>query len=342
MRRFAVVGCGYWGPNLIRNISKLEGARLVAVADIDEAKLKGIQRLYPGTRAYTSADELFLAGDLDALVIATPVSTHCALAKLALERGLDVLIEKPMTATVAEAEELIALADREKRVLMVDHTFIYTGAVRRIRDMIRKGELGEILYYDSVRVSLGLFQPDISVLFDLAPHDLAIMTHVLDKRPVRVSAVGASPVRWEGWRRESIVYVTVHFEDGTLAHVHVNWLSPVKVRRTLIGGSRKMIIYDHLERDNQLKVFDHGIDVQSDSERYKALVQYRTGDMLAPKVDQTEALETLTRTFLDCIETRAAPPTDGRAGLALARLLEAAQRSIQQDGRAIALEGAGP
>ncbi len=332
MIRVGIIGCGYWGPNLIRNFAKVEQCQVVAAADLDLIKLEYVQRLYPYLRTTTSADKLLRSEEVDAVVIATPISTHHPMARQAFECGKHVFVEKPLAASVSEAEDLIDRAAAAGRVLMVDHTFVYTGAVRKIREVVEAGELGEIYYYDAVRVNLGLFQHDVNVLWDLAPHDFSIMAHLIDKDPVRVSAVGASPIRRSTWSMESIAYVTVEFGDGTLAHFHVNWLSPVKVRRTLIGGSRRIIIYDHLDQDNQVKIFDKGVDILDQADRYHALVQYRTGDMLAPKVDQTEALEVACRHFIDCILTHRQPLTDGRAGLRVVQLLAAAQQSLDARG----------
>lgn len=330
MVRVGVIGCGYWGPNLLRNFMKVRECHVAAVADLDAARLEDVGRLYPGLATTTSVNALLETSEIDAVAIATPVSTHFALTREALRFGKHVLVEKPMCMTVAEGEELIDLAERTGRVLMVDHTFVYTGAVRKIHEIIEAGELGEIYYYDAVRVNLGLFQHDVNVLWDLAVHDFSIMTHLIDKAPVHVSAVGAAPVRWDGWDLASIAYVTIEFGDGTLAHFHVNWLSPVKVRRTLIGGSRKMVIYDHLAADNQVKVYDQGVQILPELERYRTLVEYRTGDMLAPKIDQTEALELVCQHFVDCIRRGTRPITDSRAGLRVVRLLEAAQRSMER------------
>jgi len=331
--KVGVIGCGYWGPNLIRNFIKVKDCQLVVAADQAPEKLEVVKFLCPTIRLTTSPEEVLEDEGIDAVVIATPISTHFPMAQRALANGKHVFVEKPMTATVAEAEELTELAGRNHKVLMVDHTFIYTGAVRKLRTFVDSGELGEIYYYDSVRINLGLFQHDANVLWDLAPHDFAIMDYLIDKKPVSVSAVGSSPVRWNGWRRESLAYISVEFEDGILAHFHVNWLSPVKLRRTLIGGSRKMIIYDHLDPDNQLKIYDKGIEVKEDLERYQALVQYRTGDLLAPKIDQTEALAVACKHFVHCIQNQKIPETDGRAGLQVVRLLEAAQHSMNYGGR---------
>ncbi len=337
MVRIGVIGCGYWGPNLIRAFSKDQECRVVAIADKDPDRLEALQRLYPAVRTNTSAEDLLEAEELDAVAIATPISTHYDLARDALRHGKHVLIEKPMTATAYQAEDLIARAEESNRILMVDHTFIYAGAVRKIREIIDEGELGDLYYYDSVRVNLGLFQHDVNVLWDLAPHDFSIMRYLIDKPPVSVMAVGASPVRRNDWELESIAYVTVAFNDDTLAHFHLNWLSPVKVRRTLIGGSRRSIIYDHLDPDNQVKIFDKGVEFLSDQDRYRTLVQYRTGDMLAPKVDQTEALDVACRHFVHCVRKGGPPITGGRAGLGVVQLLEAAQQSIQSRGAVISL-----
>jgi predicted dehydrogenase len=329
MVRVGVMGCGYWGPKLLRNFMKARGCQVAAVADVDPAKLEAVQSLYPTLVTTTSAQDLLGSRDIDAVIIATPIVTHYELAKEALSRGKHVLIEKPMTATVAQAHELNRLAEQHHRVLMVDHTFVYTGAVRKIREIIEAGELGDLYYYDSVRVNLGLFQHDANVLWDLLPHDFSIMIYLLNKKWSRVSAVGAAPVQSDGWRRESIAYVAVEFTDGTLAHFHVNWLSPTKVRRTMIGGSRKMIIYDHLDPDNQVKIFDHGVKIRTDRERYQALVEYRIGDMIAPKIDQTEALETVCEHFIECAWTGRRPLTDGFVGLRVVELLEASQQALE-------------
>jgi predicted dehydrogenase len=331
MVNIGVIGCGYWGPNLIRNLTKVKDCRLAAIADQRQDRLEAVRYLNPGMTTTTEARELIESTSIDAIVIATPISTHFNLAKTCLENGKHVLIEKPLATTSAEARELIRLSSEYGKVLMVDHTFIYSGAVRKLREIIDSGDLGEIYYYDSVRLNLGLFQPDVNVLWDLAPHDFSLLTYLLDSRPVHVTASGTSPVRWNGWRRESIAYVTVELESSAIAHFHLNWLSPVKLRRTLIGGSRKMVMYDHLDAENQIKIFDKGIELSEDEDRYKVLVQYRTGDLIVPKVDQTEALEVACRHFVHCIHTGETPITDGYAGLRVVELLEAAERSMKNE-----------
>ncbi len=331
MIRVGVIGYGYWGPNLARNFSKNENCQLAAIADLDPEKLAKASRLYPGAQAIGSIEELLGREDIDAVAIATPLATHYPIAKQALESGKHVLVEKPLAASSRQCQELISIAESKGLALMVDHTFIYTGAVRKLKELAESGELGEVYYYDSVRVNLGLFQNDTNVLWDLATHDFSIMDFLVDKKPVRVTAVGSTPVRNHSWSMESLAYVNVEFEDGNLAHFHVNWLSPVKVRRTLIGGSRKMVIYDPLELDNEIKIYDKGVEFKDDQEqRYKALVQYRTGDMRAPKIDQSEALERVCGHFLECIESGQAAQTDGPAGLRVVQLLEAAQRSMDE------------
>jgi predicted dehydrogenase len=330
MTRLGLIGFGYWGPNLLRNFAKISDCSVVAVVDLDPAKLKTVKVHYPFLEATTSASGLLEDPRIDALVIATPISTHYELAKEALLRGKHVLIEKPMTVTVAQANELLRIAELNQKVLMVDHTFIYTGAIQKIKRIIDSGELGKFYFYDSVRVNLGLLQPDVNVLWDLAPHDFSIMAYLIDKEPISVSAVGSAPVRWNGWKKESIVYVTVDFPDGALAHFHVNWLSPVKVRRTLISGSHKMVVYDDLDANFQVKVFDKGVEFSGGTDRSWALVQYRAGDMLVPNVDQTEALESLCADFVRCAQTGGRPLTDGYSGRRVVQLLEAAQRSLEQ------------
>jgi len=328
-----VIGCGYWGPNLIRNITKIKDCRLVAIADQRQDRLDSVKHLNSEMTTTTDTKQLVESDSIDAVVIATPISTHFELAKACLQNGKHVFIEKPITTTSAQCRELMRLAQQQRRVLMVDHTFIYSGAVRKLREIIDSGELGEIYYYDSVRLNLGLFQPDVNVLWDLAPHDFSLLTHLLDRKATRVTASGSSPVSWNGWQRESIAYVNVELEGGAIAHFHLNWLSPVKLRRTLIGGSRKMVIYDHLDPENQIKIFDKGVEVRQDQDRYKVLVQYRMGDLVCPKVDQTEALEVACKHFIHCIQTGEQPLTDGAAGLRVVQLLEAAERSMRREGR---------
>jgi predicted dehydrogenase len=330
MIRLGMIGYGYWGPNLLRNLVTTRDCSVVGVADLDPTKLSAVKPLYPGLEFTTSPSRLLEDKTIEAIVIATPISSHYELAKEALLRGKHVLVEKPMTVTVAEADDLIRVAEDNHKILMVDHTFIYTGAVQKIRRIIDSGELGDFYFYDSVRINLGLLQPDVNVLWDLAPHDFSLMAYLIDKEPISVSAVGSAPVRWNGWKNESVVYVAVDFRDGTLAHFHVNWLSPVKVRRTLISGSRKMVVYDHLDANFQVKVFDKGVEFSNHTDRCRALVQYRAGDMLVPKVDQTEALQLVCSEFVRCVQIGSRPLTDGSSGRRVVQLLEAAQQSLEE------------
>jgi predicted dehydrogenase len=333
-----VIGCGYWGPNLIRNFAENEEASLRWVCDADARRLEKIARRYPSARTSTDARELLADPRLDAVVIVTPVATHYAFARAALEAGKHVLVEKPFTASVREAEELIALAESRRLALMVDHTFIYTGAVRRIKELVTSGELGELLYFDSVRINLGLFQHDVNVVWDLAPHDLSIMDHVVGREPIALMATGSCHIE-PGL--ENIAYVQLRFDDSMIANFHFNWLSPVKIRRTLIAGSRRMIVYDDIEPTEKVRVYDTGVDRATagadEEETYKTLVSYRTGDVWVPKLDPTEALRYVCAEFLDSIKNSRPSSSDGAAGLRVVRLLEAAQQSINKSGQWIKL-----
>jgi predicted dehydrogenase len=333
-----VIGCGYWGPNLIRNFAESEAAELRWVCDRDARRLERVARRYPSARAASDLDELLADSSLDAVVVATPVATHYPFARRALEAGKHVLVEKPLTASARDAEELINLADRRGLTLMVDHTFVYTGAVRRIKELVEAGEVGDLLYFDSVRINLGLFQHDANVVWDLAPHDLSIMDYLVGRRPVALTATGSCHIE-PGL--ENIAYVQLRFDDSLIANFHFNWLSPVKIRRTLIAGSRKMIVYDDIEPTEKVRVYDSGVERKErepdEEETYKTLVSYRTGDVWVPKLDPTEALRYVAAEFLDAIKARRPPITDGRAGLRVVRLLEAAQQSINDGGRWIKL-----
>jgi predicted dehydrogenase len=311
--------------------------RVVAVSDLRQDRLDLVQRRYPGVKTTTNCQEIINDSQVDAIAISTPVSTHYALALAALEAGKHVLVEKPITNTSEEALRLIDEADRRNLVLMVDHTFVYTGAVRKIRELIDKGALGEIYYYDSTRANLGLFQQDVDVIWDLAVHDLSIMEYILPKHPTTVSATGIGHVNGAA---ENIAYVTTFYDGSLIAHVNVNWLSPVKIRRTLIGGSKEMIVYDDVESSEKVKVYDKGVIVKNGVESvYKLLVSYRSGDMYAPQLDITEALKIEAQHFADCILNGATPLTDGHAGLRVVSILEAATRSMKDHGRAIQLKG---
>lgn len=334
-----VIGCGYWGPNLVRNFTENERSQLLWMCDTNAERLAHLGRRYPFAQTAIDYRKLLADARLDAVVIATPVATHYSFAKAALEAGKHVLIEKPFTTSVREAEELTELAERRGLTLMVDHTFVYTGAIRKIKEIVRGGELGDLLYFDSVRINLGLFQSDINVVWDLAPHDLSIMDFLVERRPVALTATGSCHVEAN---IENIAYLLLKFDDSFIAHFHFNWLSPVKIRRTLIAGSRKMIVYDDIEPTEKVRVYDKGVVASRSGgdgteEKYQTLVSYRTGDVWVPKLDTTEALRYVAAEFLDAIEKARAPLTDGHAGWRVVRLLEAAQRSIEGGGKTIIL-----
>jgi predicted dehydrogenase len=350
-----IIGYGYWGPNLLRNFSEVESCSVVSVSDVSESRLASARKRHPAVDATTDCFELIRDPRVDAVAIATPVSTHFDLAMAALRAGKHVLVEKPMCATAEEADRLVDEAARRRLILAVDHTFVYTGAVKKIRELVTNGELGEIYYYDSVRVNLGLFRHDVNVVWDLAVHDLSIIDYVLPVLPCAISATGVRHVASEP---ENIAYMTLYFDTSLIAHVHANWLAPVKVRRTLICGSSKMIVYDDVEPSEKVKLYDKGITVNGNgngngsgnghsngngngSAMYQLLVGYRAGDMWAPRIATTEALATELRHFVDCIEHNTTPITDGRAGLRVVRLLEAASFSMAERGRVVELNALG-
>jgi predicted dehydrogenase len=333
MIRIGVIGYGYWGPNLVRNFAECPNATIQAVSDARPDRLALVERRYPGVRTTTSPAELTNDPKVDAVVIATPVEHHYELALAALRAGKHVLVEKPMASTSSQASHLIDEARSRRLVLMVGHTFVYTGAVRKMRELSFSGDLGDIYYYDSVRINLGLFQHDVNVLWDLAVHDLAIMDYVLRQRPVSVSATGLAHLPGEP---ENIAYMTMFFDGTLIAHVHVNWLSPVKVRRTLLGGSRRMVVWDDLEASEKVKVYDRGVSVNPSPENvYQMLIGYRTGDMWAPQLEVREALSVEAAHFVECVENGLTPVSDGEAGWRVVRLLEAATDSMAHQGRLV-------
>jgi predicted dehydrogenase len=337
--RVGVIGYGYWGPNLVRNFAEQPGSEVAGVADMRKDRLAPVERRYPGV--YTTTDHRDLLNDpsIDAIVISTPISTHFDLALAALQAGKHVLVEKAMTATSEQALRLIDEAEKRGRVLMVDHTFVYTGAVQKIKELVDAGRLGRLYYWDSVRVNLGLFQHDVNVLWDLAVHDLSIMDSILGQRPSAVAATGISNVPG---RPINTGYLTCFFQDNLLAHFHVNWLAPVKIRRTLIGGDAQMIVYDDLEPSEKVKIYDRGITVDGPSEAvYELMVGYRVGDMWAPQVSLTEALRVEAQHFADCVRTGQRPLTDGWAGHRVVRVLEAASSSLEQGGHPVEIKWSG-
>ena len=336
--RVAIVGCGYWGQNLIRNFVESSDVEVAAVCDFNLNALARTKRRYPTVELKQDFQQVLSDSHIQAVVIATPASTHYPFALQALRAGKHVLVEKPLATSTQQVLDLMELADKNNRTLMVDHTFIYTGAVRHMRSMIDAREIGELLYFDSVRISLGIVQNDINVIWDLASHDFSIMDYLCSEDPVAVSAIGAKHL---GCAFENIAYVTAHFESKMIAHFHLNWLAPVKVRKTLVGGTKKMIVYDDMETAEKVRVYDKGITVNHDPEhRERVLAGYRNGDVVAPNLDTVEALRLMTREFIDSIMQKRLPISDGYAGYRVVRLLEAAQQSMELNGQPIELTNA--
>jgi predicted dehydrogenase len=333
MIRVGVIGYGYWGPVVARNFHSANGCELAAICDKSASALGRARKAFPGVHMTSDIAEVTSASSIDAVAVITPVWTHFEFAKAALENGKHVFVEKPFTSTSAQAEELIELAARKGLQIMVDHTFLFTGAVKKIRQLIDEGVLGRLYYYDSTRVNLGLFQHDVNVIWDLAPHDLSIMDHLMGAEPETVIATGQSHLNG----LEDLAYITVYFKDRMIAHINVNWLSPVKVRTTLIGGEKKMVVWNDLEADEKVKIYDKGVDITNGQSVYDLLVSYRSGDMWAPKVEQIEALRSEADYFVECITKNETPFNDGLAGLRVVRLLEAAGCSLKQRGKPIHL-----
>jgi len=333
MLKFGVIGYGYWGPNIVRNLRALEGCQVVGICDQAPGARKRIQAAHPGIPVHSDAQELVGSHDVDAIAVITPVWTHYELAKAALENGKHVFVEKPFTSNVAQAEELINLAEQKSLKIMVDHTFLFTGAVRKIKKLLGDGVLGKLYYYDSMRVNLGLFQHDCNVIWDLAPHDLSIMNQLLGKDAEAISATGQAHLN----SHEDIAFITAYYPDKMIAHVNVNWISPVKVRTTLIGGEKKMLVWNDLEADEKLKIYDKGVDVKGHEGVYNLLVSYRSGDMWAPQVEQVEALKLELDYFAECVTKGTKPFNDGCAGLKVVRMLEAASESLSKRGELVYL-----
>lgn len=330
----AIIGLGYWGPNLLRNFNALSDANVKYVVDKRVELFPKFKALYEHIEFVSNYDDVIDDDSLDAVVIATPVFSHFDLAKAALLRGKHVLIEKPMTSTSAQADELISIAEEKGLTLMVDHTFLYTGAVMKIKALVESGELGELKYFDSTRINLGLFQADINVLWDLAPHDISILNFIFDEKPVSVQATGASHTD-NGL--ENIAYLTVNYESGMIAHFNCSWTSPVKVRQTLIGGDKKMVLYNDMEPSEKIKVYDFGYEVKTVEEKNKIIADYRTGDVLVPKLDSTEALFGVAEDFVKSIKNKTTPKSDCFLGRDVVRILEASEESLKQNGAEIKL-----
>jgi len=334
MIRAGIIGYGYWGPNLFRNFNAAEGSQVHMVCDINQHSLKTLRKTYPGIKVTADSNELIKDPDIDVVIVATPVFTHYELTKKALDEGKNVFVEKPFTYTSAEAEELIELAEKKNLKIMVDHTFLYTGAVRKIKQLVEDNVLGDIFYYDSIRVNLGLFQHDINVIWDLAPHDLSIMHYVIGEKPQAVVATGAGHF---DRGLEDVAYLTIFFKKNIIAHINVNWLSPVKVRTTLIGGQKKMIVWNDLEPDEKIKIYDKGVQVKTKEGIYNLLVSYRSGDIWTPRVEQTEALKLMVEKFVDYISNGGRIINDGIAGMQVVKLLEASTKSLKNKGEMVYL-----
>ena len=333
MIKFGVIGYGYWGPNVVRNLASLEGVQVVSVADKSPAARRRIQKAYPAIRVTGDSSEFMTSPEIDAIAVVTPVWTHFEIAKAALENGKHVFVEKPFTSNAAEAEELINLAARKNLKLMVDHTFLFTGAVRKIKQLFDEGALGQIYYYDSTRVNLGLFQHDVNVIWDLAPHDLSILDYLIKESPEAIVATGQSHLNG----LEDVAFITIYYPNRIIAHVNVNWLSPVKVRTTLIGGEKKMLVWNDLEADEKIRVYDKGVHITSQEGLYDLLVNYRSGDMWAPQIEQVEALHFELGYFVECITKNETPFNDGVAGLRVVKMLQAANESLRNRGSLVRL-----
>jgi predicted dehydrogenase len=330
---FGVIGYGYWGPNIVRNLVNLEGSQVIAIAEINAGARARAQKAYPSVKLTADASEVITSTVIDAIAVVSPVWTHYELTKAALQNGKHVFVEKPFTSNTAQAEELINLAQQKNLRIMVDHTFLFTGAVRKICQLLDEGSLGNLYYYDSTRVNLGLFQHDINVLWDLAPHDLSIMDHVLKGRPEAIVATGQGHLNGH----EDVAFMTLYFPEKVIAHINVNWLSPVKVRTTLIGGEKRMLVWNDLEADEKIKVYDKGVKITNREGLYELLVSYRSGDMWSPQLEQVEALRQELSYFVECVSNGKEPFNDGCAGLRVVQMLEAASESLSKKGALVYL-----
>lgn len=334
MIKIGVCGYGYWGPNIVRNFNIADGAKVVSICDVNSSALKSAKKSFPHLKYYRGFRQITTSMEVDAIAVVTPVFTHYEIAKNALENGKHVFIEKPFTSTIKEAGELISLANKKNLKIMVDHTFLFTGAVRKIKEIIDSDMLGELYYYDATRVNLGLFQHDVNVIWDLAPHDISILDYLIKEKPEAVSATGIDHF---GRGLENIAYITAFFKNNMIAHFNINWLSPVKIRTTLIGGQKKMLVWNDLESDEKIKVYDKGIKIRNKKGLYNLLVDYRSGDMLAPRIDHAEALKHETEYFIRCILNDEVPINDGHSGLRVVKILAASDKSLKNKGKLIKL-----
>ncbi|MFW5879281.1 MAG: Gfo/Idh/MocA family protein [bacterium] len=330
--KLAIIGYGYWGPNLARNFNNVEDCEVSYVVDNRQERLSLVKKNYPAIKVTTNFEETIKDNNVDAVVIATPVFSHYEQAKKALNHGKHVMIEKPMTDSIDTAQELIELASKNNRILMVDHTFLYTGAVRKIKELKEKGELGKIEYIDSIRINLGLFQGDVNVLWDLAPHDISIINFILNEKPHSINTTGISHTKND---IENIVYLTMHYPSGLIAHINCSWSSPVKLRHMLIGGDKKMIVYNDLEPTEKVKVYNTGYEVKSDEDKRKLLVDYRTGDISIPKLSHKEALLSVAEDFVNSVKNNTRPISNGDIGLSVVETLEKASKSLKNNGNLV-------
>jgi predicted dehydrogenase len=330
----AIIGYGYWGPNLSRNFSSIPNCTLSFIVDSRKERLEAVRKVYPDIQVSVDPEDVFRSPDIDAVIIATPVFSHFPLAKRALLMGKHVLLEKPMTTTVAEAEELISLAEQKNLVLMVDHTFLYTSAVNKMKQMIDSKSIGNVKYFDSTRINLGLFQQDVNVLWDLAPHDISILNFLVGEKPYSVNSTGVSHTR-NGI--ENIAFLTINYKSDFIAHFNCSWTSPVKLRTLLVGGDKKMLVFNDLEQSEKIKVYDTTYEYQSDEEKKRLLVDYRTGDIFIPKLENREALSGMALDFVNAISNKTKPVSSCYLGLEVVKILEAAQKSIKNQGKEIIL-----
>ncbi|HMC85972.1 MAG TPA: Gfo/Idh/MocA family oxidoreductase [Chitinophagaceae bacterium] len=330
-----VIGYGYWGPNIVRNFFATSSCTIKIVADGRQERLNLLAKIFPSIQGVKDAEEVINNKEIDAVVIATPVFTHFGLAKRALLNGKHVLIEKPMTSSVAEADELINLAAQKGLTLMADHTFLYTGAVQKMKELIEKDMIGIPHYFDSARINLGLFQPDINVLWDLAPHDISILTYLITEVPESINATGISHTRNQ---IENIAYLTVNYNSSFIAHFNCSWSSPVKVRQTLIGGDKKMILYNDLEPSEKVRVYDTGYNHKTEEDRTRIMVDYRTGDVFIPKLSSREALAGVADDFVQSVIQKKSPLSNALLGRSVVRILEASQESIKNKGKEVKIK----
>jgi len=332
--QIGVIGYGYWGPNIVRNFIFADGADVLSACDTDPNAIARLKRLYPHIPCCSNYKEITGSKHIDAVAVITPLSTHFTIARHALENDKHVFIAKPFAASTQEAEALIELAEKKRRIIMVDHTFLFTAAARKTNALVNENVLGRLYYYDSIRVNLGLFQSDVNVIWDLAPHDLSLLDYFIESHPYAIAATGA-----DHFNRGLVdmAYVTLYFRDNIIAHLNLNWLSPVKIRMTLIGGEKKMLVWNDLKQDEKLMIYDKGVDIDTKEGMYKTLVDYRTGDMWSPRIDRTEALCTEANYFIDCINQQRRPINDGHSGLRIVKMLEAADESIRRKGVQIQL-----